>query len=64
MKNKGLNDKTPMYKTAEYRILCFLDDFLIIWLSRNIDSQLYYDMRKPLSEIKDLIKSFLERGLK
>lgn len=60
MKNKGLKN-TPIYKKAEYRVLCFLDDFAILWLSRNIDSDLFSELRKPLSEIKGLLKEFLWR---
>ena len=63
MKNKGLKNKIPAYKTAEYRVLCFIDDFLILWLSRNIDSQLLYDLKKPLADFKKLIKEYLERSL-
>ena len=59
MKDKGLKSKIPIYKTAEYRLLCFIDDIGVHWVSKYCNEKMAKKLRNPIIEMKEVIKEFL-----
>ncbi len=57
--NANNSQNLPIYKRPEYRVIDFLSMTAFPWLSRNLPSDVYHDLKTPLAEIKNILNESL-----